>query len=142
MKVSLPSRVSRPGFLMVLVTGSRCFVEEFPVNDALDRTEALCDARRLQLVVLQGGASGADRIAREWAWHNTARIITERARWDLYGKGAGPRRNQVMIDKYHPDICLAFPSDPIGPGTADTMARCKAAGIPVFTYVDGAADGR
>ena len=127
---------------MVLVTGGRCFVEEFVNNDALDRTEALCDRGRGQLVVLQGGApQGADRIARTWAWHNNARIITERARWDLYGKGAGPRRNQLMIDKHHPDICLAFPSDPIGPGTADTMARCKTAGIPVFQYVDGADRG-
>ena len=144
MKVSLPSRVHRPGTLMVLVTGGRCFVEEFPIHDALDRIEALCDAapRRLELAVLQGGAAGADRIAREWAWHNNIRIITERADWTRLGKAAGPLRNQRMIDKYQPDICLAFPSDPIGPGTADTMQRCRAAAIPVFAYVDGESDGR
>ena len=138
MNITLPRSVHQAGYLMVLVTGGRFFAEEFPVFDALDQIAALCDRLRpvLEMVIVQGGAPGADKFARTWAWHNNVQCITERARWELFGKAAGPTRNQAMIDKHQPDLCLALPG---GNGTADMVRRCTAAGIPVFTY-DGASD--
>jgi YspA, cpYpsA-related SLOG family len=130
MKISLPAHIHKIGALMVLVTGGRKFNNELLLFDALDQVETMVDAAGLEMIVLQGGAIGADRLARQWAWHNEREYITEPARWTEHGKSAGPRRNQLMIDKHHPDICIAMPG---GAGTADMVQRCHAAGIPIYT---------
>jgi len=62
-------------------------------------------------VVIHGAAKGADSLAGEVA--NDLNIATEvyPAQWSLYGKGAGPIRNQQMIDEGHPDIVIWFHKD-------------------------------
>ncbi len=51
------------------------------------------------------------------------------ADWDKFGKGAGPIRNQQMIDEGKPDLVVAFPG---GTGTADMVKRAKKHGIEVI----------
>jgi len=120
MNISLPTRVRSPGYLMVLVTGGHAFNEEFPVFDALDRTETLCDFARpsLRMVVLQAGRSGADRLARQWANLNRVRLVWARDR-------------ATMVDTHRPDICLAMPGCE---GTARIVALCRTREVPVFLY--------
>jgi len=133
MKIELPARVNHAGYLFVLVTGGRAYSDEYTLCDALDRIEELCDLAQLHMTVVQGGATGADRIARQWAWDNNKRCITERAKWGRpppnHDRLAGFKRNQRMIDKHHPDICVAAPG---GNGTADMVSRCETASIPVI----------
>lgn len=50
------------------------------------------------------------------------------ADWKRDGRGAGPIRNQRMIDEGKPHIVIAFPG---GKGTADMVMRAEMAGIPV-----------
>jgi len=129
MSIQLPEEVHHPGFLTILVTGGRAFTNEDALYEMLDHIEAMCDSRRLGMVIVQGGAQGADKIARTWAWHNNKQLVTERANWQQHGKGAGHRRNQAMIEKYRPDICVAMPG---GRGTADMVARCRTNNIPIL----------
>lgn len=84
-------------------------------------------------VVIEGGANGADRLARSWASLNDIPVSTYYAHWDLYGKSAGWRRNQQMLDEGKPDLVVAFPG---GKGTADMVKRALAYGVRVIR-VDG-----
>ena len=53
------------------------------------------------------------------------------ADWKIYGKSAGPRRNQKMLDDGKPTIVIAFHNDiDNSKGTADMIARAKKLGIP------------
>lgn len=65
-------------------------------------------------IVIEGGAPGADRIAREEAQALGIHVATVRALWDFYEKSAGYRRNEAMA-RLQPDYCYAYPLD--GPGT-------------------------
>jgi hypothetical protein len=131
MAISLPARVNHAGVLMVLVTGGRDFDDEpdLLLHSALALVEQLCFEAHLEMAVVQGGARGADAVARSWAMENHIMLYNEQAKWFLHGLSAGPRRNQLMIDKHKPDICIAAPG---GAGTADCVERCRVAHIPVY----------
>lgn len=79
-------------------------------------------------VVIEGGARGADRIAREEAEVLGLHVATVRALWDFYGKSAGYRRNEAMA-RLEPDFVYAYPLG--GPGTARMIELAEAACIPV-----------
>lgn len=78
--------------------------------------------------VLQGGATGADQLARRWCELVDVECVDVEANWDEYGKAAGPIRNQAMIEM-RPDVVLAFPG---GRGTADMVLRARKAGVLVL----------
>jgi hypothetical protein len=63
-----------------------------------------------------------------WAEHHKFPWHTEKAKWHVHGRAAGPIRNGVMIDM-RPDIVIAFPG---GDGTADMVAQATEAGIRVI----------
>lgn len=84
--------------------------------------------------VIEGGARGADRIARNFAVSQKWSGDTFLADWKMHGKGAGPRRNQRMLDEGKPDLVLAFVSKPLTEsiGTADMVRRARAAGVKTY----------
>lgn len=112
--------------MRVLVCGGRDFADYDAVRAALDplylKTAVDCFA------IIQGGATGADKLAREWCGNRYVRCYNFPADWKQYGRAAGPLRNAQMIAEGRPDLVLAFPG---GRGTADMVAKAKAAGIPV-----------
>ena len=111
----------------VLVCGGRDYADRKRVFDYLDRLwreAAPLDA----LEVIQGGATGADALAREWCCSREVPYVNVPANWKLLGKAAGPIRNQRMIDEYGPSLVLAFPG---GRGTADMVSRAHRARITV-----------
>lgn len=79
--------------------------------------------------IVHGDARGADRICGEWAAQHGIPEIKVPAPWDLYGKSAGPVRNQWMLDFCRPTYAIEFPG---GSGTADMRRRLDAAGVPVW----------
>jgi hypothetical protein len=84
------------------------------------------------LEIIQGGAKGADFLAKCWAASLGINHTEFRADWKQYGKKSGMIRNQAMLD-YGPDLVIAFPG---GVGTADMVRRAEAAGIEVQKIVD------
>lgn len=110
--------------LRAIVCGGRDFASGVKLFYYLD----LIDAETPIDVVIHGGASGADTLAGQWAERRGKACRVVFADWDRYGRSAGPRRNQQMIDEHGPDIVIAFPG---GSGTADMVRRAKTAGLPV-----------
>lgn len=116
----------------ILVTGDRKWTDEFPIYHLLKRyTDHYGHA---SVMVIQGLARGADILARDVATKLNANQHGYPAEWDRYGKSAGVKRNQLMLDM-NPDIllCLAFHDDLVNSrGTADMVRRALKAGIDVY----------
>ena len=77
--------------------------------------------------LVHGGCRGADETAANIAAARRWNVEMHPARWKTLGAGAGPIRNQEMVDS-GADLLIAFPG---GRGTADCVERAKKAGIPV-----------
>jgi SLOG family YspA-like protein len=110
--------------MRVLVCGGRYYSDREALEKYLD---ALHSESPISLVI-DGGASGADTLANQWAVERHIRAASFPADWRKHGKAAGPIRNQQMLDEGKPDVVVAFPG---GRGTADMVARAKRAGVPV-----------
>lgn len=81
-------------------------------------------------VVIHGAARGADTLAGEAARQLKIEVVVFPAQWARYGRGAGPIRNQQMIDEGRPDTVLAFHADlAASRGTKDMLDRARRAGI-------------
>lgn len=48
------------------------------------------------IVIVSGGAKGADTLAEQYAKEKNYELIVFPAEWDVYGKSAGYRRNEKM----------------------------------------------
>lgn len=112
--------------MKILVCGGRKFTDRSAVFDWLD--EELKKAPHDTLTIIQGGATGADKLAREWCRERCVPYENYPADWNGLGNAAGPIRNQRMLDNGKPDIVMAFPG---GRGTSDMTRRARAAGVPV-----------
>jgi hypothetical protein len=106
----------------VLVCGGRDYADRARVWAELDRLNA---ERPIDCLV-HGDASGADRLAADWATHNCPSRWAFPAEWNRYGKRAGPLRNARMLQDAKPDLVVAFPG---GRGTADMVKRARESGV-------------
>lgn len=86
---------------VVIVTGSRDWTDAALLGRALA-------AYKPELLV-EGGARGADTLAREWAQAADISCITIPANWNRWGKAAGARRNIEMLEFYPDALVVAFP---------------------------------
>lgn len=78
--------------------------------------------------IVEGGATGADAMAREWAIGLALPCTTMRANFAGEGRSAGPRRNKRMLDWFNPVVVVAFPG---GAGTEDCVRQAAGRGIVV-----------
>ncbi len=113
--------------MRVLVCGGRNYSDFSRLCAVLDKLndEAGVD------VVIEGGAPGADRLAREWARivaRPGADVETFEADWENQGTFAGPARNRRMLTEGKPDLVIAFPG---GSGTANMVKQARKAGVEV-----------
>jgi hypothetical protein len=106
----------------ILVCGGRDYHDFDRVDNVLSKLLGEGDT------LIQGGARGADALAKQWAFEWHVSVEEYPADWKKYGRGAGPIRNQQMLDEGKPDLVVAFKG---GTGTADMVRRAKKAGIPV-----------
>jgi hypothetical protein len=128
--------------MRVLFTGSRDWTDEAAIRTVVD--ELPPDA-----VVVHGAARGADTIAGRLARQRGLVVEAHPAKWSEHGDGwchcsmplpaicsaAGPRRNQLMLDR-GADVAHAFPL-PESIGTVDMVQRLKAAGVPTTVHQRG-----
>ena len=121
---------------IVLVTGGRSYTDR-------ERVFAELDAIGPGLVIeggcrhrggTRGGVPvivGADFYAYEWGHARGVHVLTIEALWAAKGDRAGPLRNSVMLrvaSLVGCSLVLAFPG---GKGTADCVAKARAAGLEV-----------
>lgn len=111
--------------MKVIVCGGRDFDNVSAVRHALTAAHA----KRPITLLIEGGATGADKLARQWAQSVEVQCVTEQADWKRYGPAAGPIRNRVMLEKHKPDAVIAFPG---GTGTADMVTIARHAGVKVW----------
>lgn len=108
---------------IVIVTGGRGYADPDRLYDVLDEI-------RPGLVLDGGCRTGADAHARRWCDLRGVHGMRCDALWDFHGRKAGPIRNAVLVEvgKRLGASVVAFPG---GNGTADCVARARAAGLPV-----------
>lgn len=111
--------------MRVLVCGGRKYGDREHVFSVLNAVRNYYG----QICIVEGGATGADRLARDWAVATGTPLIEIPANWSFYGNAAGGMRNGWMIEFMKPEIILAFPG---GSGTANMKRQGVAANIPVF----------
>jgi len=112
--------------MRVLVCGDRNWIDGALIFEAL-RVEHF----GLDTVVVDGAARGADSLGHAAALE--LGLQTERfpANWTRYGRGAGPIRNQQMLDGGL-DLVMAFHDDLAhSKGTAHMVRIARKAGIAV-----------
>lgn len=128
----------------ILVCGGRDFTNYELLRETLDDiiferawtlTEDVYGNFLPNVVIIHGGAKGADLLADQWAVVNWAGLEEYKAEWDKYGNRAGPIRNQRMLDEGKPQLVVAFPT-PNSKGTWDMIRRAKRHGIETIIVGD------
>lgn len=116
---------------VIIITGSRDWSDERPITRAVVGAD----------LVVHGGCRGADRMAECAARCQGIPTLPMPANWDRYGRSAGPRRNQRIVevavalaDCGHDVSAYAFPLRE-SRGTYHCANALLEAGIKV-TYVD------
>lgn len=111
--------------MKVLVCGGRTYADYDKVKAVLDRTHKKYPIT----LIIQGGAKGADFLAKRWASENLIPMKEYKADWDKYGKAAGHLRNRQMLELGNPDLVVAFLG---GPGTTNMIEQSEKALVPVW----------
>jgi YspA, cpYpsA-related SLOG family len=109
----------------VLVCGSRDWRDAQTIRERLSRSDVL------QAIVIQGGAKGADLIAKNVCRDKRVHSAQVDPLWGKLGKRAGYLRNLAMLD-LEPDLVIAFTKGT--PGTQITIDEARRRGIPVEVH--------
>lgn len=115
--------------IRVLVCGGRDYAD----RDTLFGTLHGIAQRHNGVRVIQGGAPGADMLAREWCRIHGHSYEHFPADWKKHDRAAGPIRNAQMLAEGRPDVVVAFPraNGEWGSGTLNMIGLAEAAGVPV-----------
>lgn len=112
---------------VVLVTGGRDYSAAGPLREFLDRLDPQPS------LLIEGGARGADTLARLWAESKGIQVATMKANWGAYKRAAGFIRNAAMVrmakglaDAGWDVVVVAFPG---GAGTKNCIEQSSKAGL-------------
>ena len=115
--------------IKICVNGSRTFNN----YDYLDNKLKGYLKDKKDVVLIVGGARGADKLAEKWARINSVPFKLMEANWTALGKSAGYKRNQEMINIA--DELISF-WDLDSRGTQHTIECARRKEIPVTIYSD------
>jgi len=126
------SELSQP-YVKILIVGSRAWIDLGLIAHELQLVRDKYAAQEQSVMVIHGGARGADSLSSKAAHMLGLAVHVYEADWARYGRAAGPKRNQTMIDE-NPDITLALVvHDDLknSRGTKDCLNRILRTKIPV-----------
>lgn len=106
--------------MKVLVCGGRDYANKDRLWEVLDLMHSTAPIS----VIIEGGAIGADSLAKRWAQANSVCVMEFPANWDVEGSAAGTIRNNRMLKYGQPDRVVAFPT-PMSKGTWHMVGRCR-----------------
>ena len=109
--------------MRLAVVGTRTFERVDLVDAHLDRWRS----QHSPLIIVSGGARGADRLAAAYAKRHCLELLQFRADWAQHGRRAGAIRNRQIVD--NADALVAF-WDEQSPGTKITLEMAIGKGIP------------
>lgn len=121
-----------PAVIRLLVSGSRSLTDREYLFRSLDTVVRERIPANEPVVLVHGGAQGADRLAAQWARERGHETEPHPADWRRHRKRAGGLRNQEMVDA-GADRAVFFPL-PGSTGTYDCLDRCLSAHIPVEVF--------
>jgi hypothetical protein len=113
----------------LIVAGGRDFNDYELLSKKLESFRVAAWEVADELEVVSGGARGADSLGERWAKENHVPCIVFPAEWNVYGKRAGPIRNEQMGE--YADSLLAF-WDGKSRGTGHMINYSKNNGLNVF----------
>lgn len=122
--------------MKVIIAGSRWIWDKEVVYQAiassgLEITEVVSGGNRAWCMEAKRQI-GVDGFGEDWAKANNIPIKQFLPKWNLYGRGAGPRRNEQMAE-YGEALILVW--DGVSHGSADMRARAIKKGITIFEVV-------
>ncbi len=110
--------------MRILVCGGRAYENYEHVQRVLDGLLQ----QHPKFTLVEGGAHGADTLARTWAQNRNLTFETYIANWQRDGRAAGPIRNELMLSTGI-DLVVAFPG---GRGTNHMVSIAQRDGVPVL----------
>ncbi len=115
----------------VLFFGDRNWGDTRAIQREVRLAKARAKRKGAELVIIEGGAPGADRLSAIWGHEANVHVAEVRPLWATRHRGAGPQRNTIMrmLDPaeavcFHPDLRKSS-------GSADMKRQLDKAGIPV-----------
>jgi hypothetical protein len=115
----------------VALVGSRDYHNYQEFSSLIDKTLKEWSLEG-EIVIVSGGAKGADALAEKYAKERKYGLHVFSADWKKFGLSAGPKRNSQIVDiATH---MIAFPSDE-SKGTYDSLQKADKKGIPVKTFI-------
>jgi predicted Rossmann-fold nucleotide-binding protein len=124
-RARLAASVNRPGAVRVLVCGGRHFGNASQLGACLG---GIARDRGIACII-EGGAGGADKLARRFGEWGGIPVESYPADWETQGLSAGPMRNARMLEEGCPDLIVAFAG---GKGTANMVAQARKGGFQVL----------
>lgn len=120
--------------MIVLITGDRNWTNKAAIRKFIEYFYGLVGEK---LEIVQGGARGADTLAREVCEELGITCHTVPADWETHKKAAGPIRNRLMMEKFNPRYVMAFHENlSKSKGTLD-MIRVAQKNDKVVYHYDG-----
>ena len=114
----------------LLIAGSRTFNDYSYLKE---RCDYMLQNQNRKIVIVSGGAKGADSLAEQYAKEKGYELVVMPAEWDKYGKSAGFRRNEKMhqyIARFQKRGCICF-WDGNSKGTQHNFDLCKTYDTPL-----------
>jgi predicted Rossmann-fold nucleotide-binding protein len=105
--------------MKILVCGGRDFNDKERLDGYL---QSVIDEQNEKVAIIQGGARGADALAKAFAVRHGIPCIEILPNWVFYGKRAGHLRNYYMLEYCEPNFIIAFPG---GAGTANMIKQAS-----------------
>lgn len=90
----------------VIIAGGRYFDDYELLKEKVDFYLLKKRAEGARIVIISGTANGADKLGERYASDRNYLVRRFPARWDTYGKSAGPIRNAEMAN--NADALIAF----------------------------------
>ena len=113
--------------MRVIVAGSR------GIKDYALVCRVIEDSNLSITTLVSGGADGVDLLGERWAKERGVPIDRFNAQWDLFGKKAGPYRNQKMAEDA--DALVAIMVRQGSRGTQDMIRRARTIGLRIHIHL-------
>ena len=120
--------------LFMLIAGSRDFGNYAEMEKVCDKI--IADKQPSSITIISGGARGADKLAELYAQKKNYKIKIFPAKWNIYGRSAGYKRNEEMQQFLAQQInrCVVCFWDGSSPGTAHNFPLAKKLNNELFVY--------
>lgn len=112
----------------VIIAGTRDFNDYNLLKSSCDYMLSKKVESGEEIVIISGGASGADALGEQYAKERGYKILRYPAQWKKYGRQAGPMRNREMAD--NADALIAY-WDGESRGTKNMIEEAKKRGLQV-----------